>query len=159
MKDILGVSGAAATKAKLFDDEVHKEKKLSGARIVRILMDYAERVETAVKEARISADRIDESSRKLMGAKEVPLSELSLREEFPDVTTAEEGKDKTPKSKMIAQASKPANTPTIDLESTPDSDQADLVPKPMDGERNRNLTEIFEGMEAEPKSPTLGLGL
>ena len=42
VKATLGEPGMAATNAKLFDEEVHKEKKLSDSWIVRILTDFAE---------------------------------------------------------------------------------------------------------------------
>lgn len=41
MNEVEGTSGDALAKAALFDEEVHKEKKISGTRIARILADFA----------------------------------------------------------------------------------------------------------------------
>ena len=161
VKATLGEPGMAATKAKLFDEGIHQEKKLSGSRIVRILTDFAEQVEAAMREARKAADRMEESSRKLTGAtcsKGIDLSDLSLPDSFPGAPVPRVGKDQTPESK----ASERKTTPTkrrgvaIDLESSPEPNKDTVVPDPVAGERNRNLNEVFEQLEPGTKSPTIG---
>ena len=62
MKATFGETGMAVAKAKLFDEKVHDEKKPSSSRMVRILTDFAEQVEDAMKEARKVADRMEEST-------------------------------------------------------------------------------------------------
>ena len=100
VKATLGESGMAASKAKLFDEEMHKEKKLSGSRMVWILSDFAEQVEGTMVEARKAADRIEERSQKLIGAtcsKGIHLSDISLPDEFPNDPIQKEGR--TPESR------------------------------------------------------------
>ena len=160
VKAALGDPGMVVAKAKLFDEKVHEEKKLSGSRIVRILDDYAERIEEAMARGRKAADRMEESSRRLTGAtcsKDINLSELSLPESFAREAIPGEGKDRTPESRKAGRVTTPAKTPNrpIELDSEPGSGQGGPVPGAA-GERSRNLNDVFEGMDAEAKSPTIG---
>ena len=160
VKGTLGQPGMAVTKARLFDEKVLEEKKLSGSRMVQILTDFAEQVETAMTDARKAADRIEESSRSLTGiafTKGIQLSDLSLPDSFPDVAVPGVGKDRTPESRKSRRRATLVETPgsRIDLDSTPGS-EPDVVVPGSEGERNRNLNEIFEQMEPEDRSPTVG---
>ncbi len=128
MKATFGETRTALTKAKLFDERVHEEKKLSGSRMVRILNDFAEQVEAAMQEARKAADRMEESTRMLSGATcshGIRLSDISLPDSFSEVT-AGEGKDTTPKSKKMTQAGTPGTA--IDLDSPSASTEGNPVP-------------------------------
>ena len=85
VKVTFGESGSMAVKARMFDEGVLQDKKLSSARVVRILSDFAEQVETIMVGTREAANRMEESSQKLTGmmnSKEVRLSDLSLPEFF-----------------------------------------------------------------------------
>lgn len=158
VKTTFGETGTAVTKAKLFDEKMHEEKKLSGSRMVRILNDFAKQVEAAMTEARKAADRMEESSRKLTGAtcsKGINLSDISLPDLFPDTIVPKGGKDRTPKSKKQGKQASMAETPSsrIDLDSTPGSDNRVLGAA---GERSRNLNDVFEEMDPGTKSPSVG---
>jgi hypothetical protein len=156
VKATFGETGTALTKAKLFDEQVHKEKKLSGSRMVRILNDFAEQVEAAMKEARKAADRMEESTRILSGAtcsRSIRLSDISLPDSFPEVTAGEE-KDTTLKSKRTTQVGIPGTA--IDLDSPPAFTEGNPVPRPQEVERSRNLNEVFEQMDLEVDSVPIG---
>jgi hypothetical protein len=125
----VGQPGEAVSKAKLFDAKVHEDKKLSGSRILRILSDFAERIEGVLKEIRVTAGRIDECSNRLARSpnpKSFRLSDLSLPDVFPDVPATGDPKFATPESKKS------------------------------EGEPSRSLTEVFETMEPGRKSPSVG---
>ncbi len=65
----------------MYDEAVHKDSKLSGARMVNILLDFAAQVHEKMLEARQAAERMQESSQKLTGAafaKDVNLFDLSI---------------------------------------------------------------------------------
>ena len=62
---VVGASGDVMVKTKLFDEEVHKDQKLSGTRIACILADFAGEMEDTMKEFRYAAKKIDEGSRKI----------------------------------------------------------------------------------------------
>jgi hypothetical protein len=156
VKATFGETGTAVTRAKLFDERVHEEKKLSGTRIVRILGDFADQVETTMKEARKAADRMEESTRMLSGAtcsRGTRLSEISLPDSFPDVVLGE-GKDVTPKSKR-SQATVTTGV-AIDLDSPARSPEGNPVPRPVEVERSRNLNDVFDQMDPEADSATIG---
>jgi len=160
VKATLGEPGVAITKAKLFDEKMHEEKKLSGSRIVRILSDFAKQVEAAMMDTRRTTDRIEESSRKLVGAtcsKGIHLLDISLSDSFPDSSNLGAGKDRTPESKKSGRRTVPVNTPSdrIVWDSTPGSSQEAPIPG-SEGDRNWNLNNIFEQMESGVKSPTVG---
>lgn len=109
-------------------------------------------------EARKAADRMEESSRKLV---EVPirLSDMS----FPDVFEpgSRGGVDKTPQSsraEVRQQVGDPGKSP-INLESSPPAPmEEDTVPVVDDAERNRSLNEVFQEMDrpSEKGTPTIG---
>lgn len=147
----LGEPGAALAKARLFDEEVHKNPKLSGARMVRILTDYSEQLDEAVGKMRKAADRIERSGQSLRAAsasKETRLSDLSLPESFPDVELPRTEPEQTPESKKSASQANQSAAPSspIVIESSPGS--CHEVPNPVsEGDRNRNLNDIFEQME------------
>jgi hypothetical protein len=87
VKATFGETGTAATKAKLFDEKMHEEKKLSGSRMIRILSDFTEQVEAVMREARTAADLMEESSRLVLGAtcsRGIQLSDLLLPNSFLD---------------------------------------------------------------------------
>lgn len=65
MVKVVGASGDARAKAQLFDEEVHKEKKISETRIARILADFSSELEASLKIFREAANKIEDSSRKL----------------------------------------------------------------------------------------------
>ncbi len=157
IKATVGESGTALAKAKLFDEKVLEEKKLSGSRMIRILADFSGQVEAAAAEMRTAADRIEESSRKLVSIgslKELHLSDLSLPDIYPGPSNPGARKDITPDSKKSRSNAAPAAVERIDLES-PEEGQAAPVPG-AEGERNRNLSDIFEQMEPATKDPTFG---
>ena len=148
----LGEAGMAASKARLYDLEYNKEKKPSGTRMVRILTDFAEQVESTLVEARKAADRIEVSSRKLTevtASREFHLSDLS----FPDLSAGpsapKDGKDRTPESKKAAR--KPTQTPAsaIDLDSPPGSAREIPNPASASGERSRNLGNLIQKLESK----------
>ena len=153
VKDVLGGPGAAVTKARLFEEEVHKDKKISGTRVVHILTDFEEQMEKLLSKARESADRIVESSQKLT---EVPvrLSEISLPDLFPEDVAQEPGKDKTPQSSRAKKETPSTGHQPIDLDSPETEEEHPVLPT--DGERNRNLNEVFEQLERPDESPTIG---
>jgi hypothetical protein len=156
VKATFGETGTALTKAKLFDERVHEEKKLSGSRMVRILNDFAEQVEAAMKEAWKASDRMEESTRILSGAicsRGIRLSDISLPDSFSEVT-AGEGKDTTPKSKRTTQAGTLGTA--INLDSPPASTEGNPVPRPQEIERSRNLNEVFEQMDPGADSTAIG---
>jgi hypothetical protein len=68
---------------------------------------------------------------------------------------AQEGKDTTLKSKISERKATQADTPgtAIDLDSTLERKQ---VPNLQEGERNRNLNEIFKDMDPGAGSATIG---
>jgi hypothetical protein len=45
MSQVVGASGDVMAKATLFDEEVHKETKISGTRVACILVDFASELE------------------------------------------------------------------------------------------------------------------
>jgi len=99
---------------------------------------------------RESANQIEEFSRRLTGSifsKDIRLSDLSLPDLFPSDTDVNLGKDQTPQSKKSRRRLAPKNT--IDLDSSPSSDD----PRHVDGDRNRNLTDIFKGMGLDQAGP------
>ena len=109
-------TGSVSTRARLFDEGVHEEKKLSGGRIIRILTDFSEQIEKLLVDTREAANQIEESSRKLSEAP-LRLSDISLPDLY--VTPSHEGKDKTPQSSRVAEASGSGQLRphTIDLDS------------------------------------------
>ena len=158
IKTVFGVTGEVSTRARLFQEEVHKENKISGTRLIRILTEFSDQVEKLLAEARKAADRMEESSKLLV---EVPvrLSELSI----PDLSLEaknNKGKDKTPQSSRAGATSKlqSPNPATIILDSSSQErvQMEEDEPQVLDGERNRNLAEVFEGMEVPDESPTSG---
>ena len=145
VKALFGESGMAAVKARLWDAEVLKDQKFSGTRIVRILGDFAEQVEVLMVGLRDSANRIDECSQKLAGvtiSREFRMSDLSIPEFSMGTLNLNLGKDKTPQSKKSKANPTQAQQSMIDLDSSPSLEN----PVPIDGERNRNLSEIFNQM-------------
>lgn len=147
VKAVFGETGSAATKAKLFDEKVLEDKKVSGARMVRILSDFAEQVEGLMKEARESANRIEESCRKLT-LTGTNLSDMSLPDSILEMLNKEE---RTPKSKNSEKMRTP-ETPgaTIDFTS-PGSGKEEPAPNTQD--RSRNLNEVFEQTAPGNRSP------
>ena len=97
---VVGASEDVMVKTKLFDEEVHKDQKLSGIRIACILADFAREMEDTMKEFRDAAKKIDEGSRKIQ-SDPISLSRISIPDEFDDVEILE-GKFETPVSKAKA---------------------------------------------------------
>ena len=59
---VVGASGDVMAKAKLFDEEVHKDEKLSGTQIARILANFAGEIEETLQEFWKDAKKIEEGS-------------------------------------------------------------------------------------------------
>jgi hypothetical protein len=148
VKATFGETGMVAAKAKLFDEGVLQDKKLSGSRIVRILGDFAEQVEALMVVAREAADRMEGSSQRLTGSvfsRDIRLSDLSL----PEISLQGGGKkpgNNTPQSKKSQH--RPGGAERIDLESSPEGTNT------AEGERNRNLSDVFEQMGVETAGPS-----
>ena len=152
IRTTLGAIGSVTVKARLIDEEVLKDKKLSGSRMVKILTLFSEQVEGLLSGAREAASQMEESSWKLTGVvhpKEARLSDLSLPEFLTEEMITGDRKDQTPESRRQGKGKMLAETlaTTIDLGSTPGSDPGGSVPNPVEGERNRNLVEIFAEMD------------
>ena len=127
--------------------------------MVRILTDFSEQVEAAMVEIRKSADRIEESSRRLVGAAEfrdIRLSDISLPDSFPDAPGPTGGKDATPVSKKSLHPVATAGTPVVPIDLDSPDHGRDVPIVGAEGERNRSLNEVFEQMDAGVKSPTIG---
>ena len=89
-------------KAKLFDEEVHKDEKLFGTQIARILANFAGEIEDTLQEFRKDAKKIEEGSRKIQGDP-ISLSGISILDEFDELEILKE-KFETPVSKEKAKA-------------------------------------------------------
>jgi hypothetical protein len=155
----VGESGSALAKAKLFDEKVQEDKKISGSRVIRILTDFSEELELTMTMTREAASRMEVCSHKLVGAvdfREIRLSDLSLPDSFPGAPAPEGGKDATPESKRSKVRTASAATPVdrVDLVSPEGGSGAATVNT--EGERNRSLNPTFERMEPGVKSPTIG---
>ena len=148
VKTILGEPGSAHLKARLYDEELHKEKKISGSRVMAIISDFEEQLKELLTKITEAADRMEASSAKLM---EVPmrLSELSFPESF-GLGTQGPG-NRTPESSVKKTRGEPSEPTRINLDTPPSSEERP-VPMEISGERNRNLSEVFE----ELGSPTIG---
>ena len=106
-----------------------------------------------LREARQAAERIGESAQKLTGAmasKGFNLSDLSLPESFPGPSDLARGKDRTPQSKPGEHDSAP-----IEVESSPGSEPIARGPSG-EGGSQRDLSQVFAGLDAEAGSPTVG---
>jgi hypothetical protein len=134
----LGEPGLIAAKAKLYDEGTQLNQKISGLRMMTILNDLADKVEKLMVNLRESADRMTESSQKLTG---VMFPKINLEDLSFGGLSGEERKDQTPQSRKSRHPD--TLRPIIDL--SPGSD----APNPADGERSRNLAEIFNTMEPE----------
>jgi len=152
VKATFGEPGSAAAKAKLFDEKFLDESRPSGSRMVRILNDFSEQIEAMLATARLTADRVEDSSRKL-GEAGVTLSEIS----FPDSFMAKLNEvGATPKSKNSEKVAPPTDTPEtnrpIELDSPQPIQQKNPLSDPPTQERNRNLSDVFENMDPAPGS-------
>jgi hypothetical protein len=126
VKATFGEPGESVAKAHLFDAKIQEERKISGSRVLRILSDYAERIEETMKEGRAAAERIVICSRRLdrvAGSREIHLSDVSLPDEFPDVPMTGEFVFSTPESKKTG------------------------------GTQTRSLTKDFDASRSSTKSP------
>jgi hypothetical protein len=127
IKDTLGAPGEAVAKALLFDSKILEENKISGSRLVKIFSDGKASIGAIVNECREAAERITESTRKLLRGRdprEIRLSDVSLPDEFPDVALTGEFAFSTPDSK-----------------------------KKTGGVQTRNLTREFTASRSGTKSP------
>ena len=147
---VFGEHGSTAVRAKLFDEGVQKEGKISGSRVIRILTDFAEQVEKTLELARTVAERMDDSSKRLT---ELPIRMSNLSFPSIDLGNLRELGNKTPQSKKSLRESAVhmANIPPINL----DSPMQDAEPVGAEGERNRNLSEVFEELEEKHPEPSL----
>ena len=131
---VVEASGDVMVKTKLFDEEVHKDQKLFGTRIARILVDFAKEMEDTMKEFRDAAKKIDEGSRKIQ-SDPISLSRISIPNEFDDVEILE-GKFETPVSKAKASTTEaPAAKTWKKLPVEPER-------IPEGGERKKNISEV-----------------
>jgi len=128
VRSTLGQPGDAVAKARLFDEKVHEDKKLSGSRIVRILADYSYQIEELLKTVRGLASRIEDLSGQstVSPSKGFRLSDLSLPDEFPDIPLTGDPKFATPESRRA------------------------------EGERARDLASAFDNIASGSKSPSIG---
>jgi len=78
MTSMVAVSGDAMAKAKLFDECVHREKKISKGRVAQILAEFAGQMEASLEEFRKAAKMIDEGSKRLHLNHPVSLSGISF---------------------------------------------------------------------------------
>jgi hypothetical protein len=86
--------------------------------------------------------------------KGVSLSGLSIPDSFTDPVLPK-GKDTTPESKKGPGKGKFLHPEdVVNLDSTPGSEPEIITER--DGERSRNLSDVFEGMVARTDSPTIG---
>lgn len=96
MKAAVEESGSTVTKARLFDEGVHQDRKISDLRMVGILTDFTEQVKKIMEGDREAANRMEEISQRLtgsLGTRDIHLSDLSIPESFPDGTEPKEGRD------------------------------------------------------------------
>jgi hypothetical protein len=157
--NILGQSGEAVMKARLFDEKVHEDAKLSGTRIVRILNEYAEQLTQTVTDMREAADRIQECSRKLSGSL-TRLSDLSFPNTFSSPANLRMGSEHTPQSKKSGRRRNLVHIESSDevIEIHPVRTEVEEVqpmqagpagPDPDSASRVRNLGDLFEGLDPE----------
>ena len=113
-------------KAKLFDEEVHKDEKLSRTQIARILANLAGEIEDTLQEFQKDAKKI-EGSRKIQGDP-ISLSGISILDEFDELEILKE-KFETPVSKEKVKAftvgapvTKAGKKLLVDLERIPEGE-------------------------------------
>ena len=105
-----------------------------------------------MQSAREAAGRMEEASHRLtalVSSQELRLSDLSLPSLSLEMVATMGRGNLTPQSKKSQRGpTAPSSGKRIDLDSSSEA------PNPKAGERSRNLTEVFEQLQPEPKSPT-----
>jgi hypothetical protein len=143
MVQIARASGDVMAKAKLFDEEMHKEEKISGTRVARILANFASELEESMKYFRESAQKIEESSRKLQVEQAISLSGLSIPDTLDDLVILDR-KFETPASKQKKPSKPPA---TKGMKAT-----SELERIPEGGSKSRSVSGVSGEGQLTPNS-------
>ena len=143
MVESVGASGEARAKAVLFDEEMHKEKKLSGTRIARILADFASELEASLRIFREAAKQVEDSCRKLQMDHPISLSGLSIPDDLDDVQIlGEKGATPVPQPKASGSSAPKTTSPGDPAVKSRPASPPDTERIPEGGDKVKNLSDV-----------------